>query len=61
MIGDIAILAARPEAKRIVDGLWLKYNDWKTVAMRVREDASLTEPLRRAALNLVLRRATEQP
>jgi len=56
-----AILAARPEAKRIVDARWLKYHDWKTVAVRLHEDDSLTEPLRRAALNLVLRRAMDHP
>ena len=53
-----AILAARPEANRIVDGLWQDYSDWKTVAERLREDDSLNAPVRRAALNEVLRRAT---
>jgi WD40 repeat protein len=56
-----AILAARPEAKRIVDDLWQKYSDWKRVAQRLRADATLSEPIRRAALNLVLRRATGHP
>ena len=56
-----AILASRSEARRIVDGLWQKSNDWKTVAQRLREDASLSEPLHRAALNFVLRRATVHP
>lgn len=56
-----AILAARPEAERVADDLWLKHNDWKTVAVRLREDAALSDPVRRAALNVVLGRATEHP
>lgn len=56
-----AIVAARPEAERIVDALWLESNDWKTVAVRLREGAALSDPLRRAALSAVLRRATEHP
>ena len=56
-----AILAARPEAERIVDDLWRQSNDWKAVAKRLRGDATLTDPVRRAALNLVLRRAASRP
>jgi WD40 repeat protein len=56
-----AILDARPGAERIVDALWLELNNPKLVAKRVREDTSLSEPVRRAALNLVLRRATDNP
>ena len=56
-----AILAARPEAERVVDDLWLKHNDWKTVAVRLREDATLSDPLRRAALSAAPRRATGHP
>ena len=56
-----AILAARPAAKAIVDDLWQKLNDWEAIAERVRDDSSLIDPLRRAALNLVLRRATVRP
>ena len=56
-----AILAARLEAKRIVDDLWQKYNDWKIVAQRLRDDIALSDPVRRAALNEVLRRATGHP
>ena len=44
-----------------MDDLWLRYNDWKTVAVRLREDAALSDPVRRAALNVVLGRATEHP
>ena len=55
------ILAAGPEAKRMVDKLWQKLTDWKAVAQRLREDTSLSAPLRRAALNLTLRRATDHP
>jgi WD40 repeat protein len=53
-----AILNARLQAERLVDELWQKYADWKTVAARLREDDSIGKPLRRAALNEVLRRAT---
>jgi len=57
-----AMLAARPQAERIVDALWERSNEWKSVAQRLREDASLSEPVRRAALNSVLRRvAAGQP
>ena len=56
-----AILAVRPEAERKVDGLWQKVSDWDAVAQRLSEDASLTDPLRRAAFNTVLRRATGHP
>lgn len=51
----------RQDQGRLVDDLWQKYSDWKTVAARLREDTSFTEPLRRAALNEVLRRATDHP
>lgn len=53
-----AILAARPEAERMVDELWQKYSDWRTVAERLREDTSMLDPVCRTALNEVLRRAT---
>ncbi len=56
-----AILAARPEAEGRLDDLWQKLNDWKSVARRLREDPSLSDPVRRAALNEVLRRATTRP
>lgn len=52
-----AILTAQPEAERIVDALWQELGDWKAVANRVHEEASLSDPVRRAALNTVLRRA----
>jgi WD40 repeat protein len=52
-----AILAAKPQAKRIVDALWQELNDPKVVAERLRKDASLSKPVRRAAVNLVLQRA----
>ena len=54
-----AILAAGPQAERIVDALRQQLNDWKSVAQRLRGDASLGEAVRHAALNLVLRRAAE--
>ena len=53
-----AILAARSEAERIVDDLWKKLNNWEAIAKRLRDDTTLSDPLRRAALNEVLRRAT---
>jgi len=56
-----AILTTRPEAKRVVDDLWQGHTDWKTVAQHLRDDASLTDLVRRAALNEVLRRATGHP
>ena len=52
------ILAARPEAERIVSRLWQELKDWRSVAERLRQDTDLSEPVRRAALNEVLRRAT---
>ena len=52
------ISAAMPQAELIVDSLWQDLTEWKPIARRLREDDSLSEPLRRAALNLVLRRAT---
>jgi hypothetical protein len=55
-----AILAAQPEADSIVDALWQQAHDWHTVAVAVREDNALSEPVRRAALNEILRRATKQ-
>jgi hypothetical protein len=51
-----AVLAAKPEAERIVDALWQDLNDPKLVAQRLREDTSLSDPLRRAALNLLLQK-----
>ncbi len=51
-------LAARRAARAIVNDLCQKLNDWEAVARRLREDPSLSDPLRRAALNEVLRRAT---
>ena len=38
-----------------------RLNNWESTAKRLREDPSLSEPLRRAALNRVLRRATDHP
>ena len=52
-----AMLAAEPEAKRIVDILWEQLDDWKSVGKRLRADTSLSKVVRRAALNEVLRRA----
>ncbi len=53
-----AILDARPKAKQMVEELWRKLQDWEAVAQRLRDDTSLIDPLRRAALNTVLRRAS---
>jgi len=57
--GRQAILAARTEAERIVRPLWKESADAKSVAERLREDASLTEPQRWVALNLVLRESAQ--
>jgi WD40 repeat protein len=53
-------LAARPEAKQRVDALFLELNDAKAVAQRLRGDRSLIEPLRQAALDLVLQRSAAE-
>jgi WD40 repeat protein len=53
-----AILAAQPEAEHLVEDLFRKHSKWGTVAERLREDTSLTDPVRHVALNEVLRRAT---
>lgn len=55
-----AILAARGEVKGWVDDLWQELNDWKTVAQQLRKDTLLSDPLRSAALNDVLRRAARR-
>ena len=51
-------LAARAEMEPVIDALWQELDDAKAVAEKIRNDTSLDEPLRRAALNEVLRRAT---
>jgi WD40 repeat protein len=49
--------ALRPEAERLVDRLWGEKNDPAEVVKSLRADRSLSEPLRHAALRVVLRRA----
>ncbi len=49
--------ALRPEAERLVERLWREKNDPDEVADALRADPALSEPLRRAALRAVLRRA----
>ncbi len=49
-----AILAARPEAERIVGELWQQLHDWELVARHLHEDDALSQRKRRAALNQVL-------
>lgn len=44
--------------EQIVENVRETYSDWKMVAERVRADTSRSDPVRRAALNKVLRRAT---
>jgi hypothetical protein len=56
-----AILEARPEALQHVDTLWQQSKSWRSVAQRLREDDARSVPFRRAALNIVLRRATAPP
>jgi WD40 repeat protein len=48
--------ALRPEAKRLIDQLWLEKNDPAAVVDALRADRALTEPLRHAALRAVLRK-----
>ncbi len=54
-----ASLAARPEAERIVGELWQTFTDANSIAEQLREDASLSEPLRRAALNVLLSKSVQ--
>ena len=44
-----------------IDDLWTEHGDWGEVAARIRADVALEPPLRRAALNEVLRRAQAEP
>ena len=53
------ILAAKGQASEHVDDLWQELQDWKSVVKHLREDTALSEPVRRAALNEVLRRAAD--
>ena len=55
----LTALAIRATAEPIVDALWRELNDAVAVADRLRSDAALSEPVRRAALNLVLQRVTK--
>jgi WD40 repeat protein len=50
--------ALRPEAERLVEGLFRKKKDAAAVVAAVRADRSLREPQRNAALRAVLRRST---
>jgi WD40 repeat protein/predicted Ser/Thr protein kinase len=47
----------RSEAEQLVERLWRQKNDPAEVAAALRADKSLSEPLRHAALSVVLRRA----
>ena len=49
----------KPEAERVVDELWQTLTDANSIAKQLREDASLNEPLRRGALNLLLNRSVQ--
>lgn len=55
-----AIRAARFQAATVVESLWRQFDDPQMVAEHVTEDSSLSRPLRRAALNEVLRRALQE-
>jgi WD40 repeat protein/serine/threonine protein kinase len=52
-----AILAARSAVKPVVENLWEQTVDAKSIARRLRGDASLTERQRRAASSLLLRKS----
>jgi WD40 repeat protein len=49
--------ALQPEAERLVERLWRRKHDPAEVVEALRADRALSEPLRRAALRAVLRRA----
>jgi WD40 repeat protein/serine/threonine protein kinase len=51
------MLAARPQAESMVNTLWKQVGNAKSIAERLRVDVSLSEPQRRAALNLLLGRS----
>jgi WD40 repeat protein len=51
--------AARPEAARLVERLFAELGEPDRVASRLRTDAALSEAMRRAALQEVLRRASK--
>jgi WD40 repeat protein len=53
--------ALRPEAKRLVEGLFREKTDAADVVAAVRADQSIGEPLRHAALRAVLRRVAKWP
>jgi tetratricopeptide (TPR) repeat protein len=55
-----ARLDARRAAREIVDTLWAQLNDGRLVARQLRQDDTLAEPVRRAALDLVLRRTMDR-
>jgi WD40 repeat protein len=50
--------ALRPEAERLVEQLWREKNDPSAVVEALRADGALSEPLRHAALRVVLRRTS---
>jgi hypothetical protein len=54
-----AVLAARPEAEDVVDGLRQQFTEAKTTAERLRGDASLNKPVRRVALNVLLMQSAQ--
>lgn len=54
-----AILAARREVELIVDSLWQQSGDARSIADRLRADASLSEPQRAAALDLLLTKSSQ--
>jgi WD40 repeat protein/tRNA A-37 threonylcarbamoyl transferase component Bud32 len=52
--------ALRPEAERLVAGLFAELHEPAQVVVRLRADASLSNPLRRAALKAVMRRDEQE-
>jgi WD40 repeat protein len=55
-----AILDARCEADQVVDSLWSTASAANAVTTSLRQNTALSEPVRRAALNEVLRRAMRE-
>lgn len=54
------LLAAQPEAEQLVAGWLAEQKDTIQLAMRLRAEPSLSEPVRRAAWHLLLRKSTEK-
>ena len=52
--------AALPEARALVDRLHVDLGNWRGIVAAIRADTTLTDPVRRQALNEVLRRSGQE-